>query len=459
MWARHRHFTQAAGISRRDWLRMTSLGVGLGTASASGWLQSIATLAADQPKRRHACILLWMNGGPSQIDTFDLKPGHENGGEFKEIETSASGIRISEHLPTLASQMKDMAIVRSMSTKEGDHARASYFLRTGRLPQGPIRYPTLGSVFSKELAPAEAELPNFVSIAPYRFLSPDAFGPGFLGPQYAPMIVGESQTGNTPQGGNDSYGPSLRVENLNAPGRINRAQADARLKLVAEIDSEFQSTRPGVPVESHRAAYEQATRLMRSSAVEAFDLDHEPTPLREKYGKNRFGQGCLLARRLIERGVPFVEVALNGTEDQQGFGWDTHQNNFPAVKALSAVLDAGWGTLMEDLRTRGLLETTLIVWMGEFGRTPKINPSAGRDHFPAAWSTVLAGGGVRGGQVVGRTSEDGMTVADRPVGVGDFMATLCEVLKIDGTRQNMSNVGRPIRIVEPDSKPIKELLT
>jgi uncharacterized protein (DUF1501 family) len=195
---------------------------------------------------------------------------------------------------------------------------------------------------------------------------------------------------------------------------------------------------------------------MKAKGSEAFDLDEEPQNLRVKYGRNQFGQGCLLARRLVERGVPFVEVSLSSGANP--LGWDTHIDNFKAVESLSGILDAGFATLVADLADRGLLASTLIVWMGEFGRTPKINQNKGRDHFPLAWSTVLMGGGIRGGQAIGKTDPDGMRVAARPVSVGDFLATICAGLGIDPTKQNVSNVGRPIRIIDPKASPIREAL-
>jgi uncharacterized protein (DUF1501 family) len=198
--------------------------------------------------------------------------------------------------------------------------------------------------------------------------------------------------------------------------------------------------------------------MMRSSAAKAFDLDEEPAAVQDAYGRNPFGQGCLLARRLVERGVPFVEVTLSSVDGANALGWDTHAQNFDTVEKLSGVLDSGWSTLMTDLRTRGLLDRTLIVWMGEFGRTPKINESAGRDHFPNAWSTVLAGGGIRGGQVIGDTGIDGEEVKDRPVLVPDLLATVVKGLGIDPSKQNVVDNGRPIRIVDLKANPIKELL-
>ena len=368
-------------LSRRDWLRLSACGA-FGV-SMSGWLPALAEETAGSQERRRSCILLWMAGGPSQMDTFDLKPGHENGGPYMAIDTSVPGIQISEHLPKLAMQMEHCAIIRSLATKEGDHARATYLLRTGYLPQGPVQYPTLGSVWSRELGSDGSELPNFVSVAPYRILSPAAFGPGFLGPKYAPLVVGD---GNPFPGRNADYEKALQVKNLAPPAAVAPEQTDARLELLGEFENDFAARHPGVPPTSHRAAYLQAVRMMRSAAVKAFDLAQEPDALRDAYGRNQFGQGCLLARRLIERGVPFVEVSLNGVQGGQGLGWDTHMDNFEQVKRLSGVLDPAWATLLEDLATRGLLDSTLIVWMGEFGRTPKITNNTGRDHFPAAWT-------------------------------------------------------------------------
>lgn len=440
-----------SGISRREWLGLTTGGL-LG-CSLSRWLPALAAEATGDPRRKRSCILLWMPGGPSQIDTFDLKPGHKNGGSFREIESSVPGIRVSEHLPRLATKMNEMAVIRSMSTKEGDHARATYLMRTGYLPQGPIQYPTMGSLYSKELAKPDAELPNFISIAPFRALSPAAYSPGFLGPQYAPLIVGSGQPGRP----SDDMAEALRVENLELPANIDVTQADARLQLLNQVESQFRSQRPGVAINSHKAAYEQAVRMMRAGGSAAFDLEEESDELRDKYGRNRFGQGCLLARRLIERGVPFVEVSLSDS-GQNGIGWDSHQNNFEAVRSLSGTLDNAWATLMEDLKDRGLLDSTLIVWMGEFGRTPTINNNNGRDHFPAAWSTVLAGGGIRGGQVYGRTSEDGMKVIEHPVATSNLLSTVCGALGVDPLKQNMSNVGRPVRIVDQEADSIAEIL-
>lgn len=434
-------------LTRRDWLRLSALGV-LG-GSSSGWLKALAQDAAAHPQRKRACILLWMNGGPSQIDTFDLKPGHANGGEFKEIATKAPGVRISEHLPQLALQMDRAAIVRSMSTREGDHGRATYLMRTGNLPQGPIQYPPLGALVAKELGQESNDLPSFVSVAPARFFSPAAYGAGFLGPQYAPLIVGgNSFPVPVP---NADTASALRVQDLDRPGDVTAAQADVRIGLLKQMEDAFVASHPGISTKSHQTAYDRAVRLMRSEAARAFDVEKEPAALRDRYGRNAFGQGCLLARRLVERGVPFVEVTLDG--------WDTHNNNFSQIKSLCQVLDPAWATLLADLKEKGLLDTTLVVWMGEFGRTPRIaKERTGRDHFPNAWSTVLCGGGIKGGQAIGKTSAGGDAVEQRPVSVADFLATVCLALGIDPGTQNVSNVGRPIRIVDKSAKPIPEVL-
>jgi uncharacterized protein (DUF1501 family) len=439
-------------LSRRDWLRLAAAGVA--TYSASGWLGALAAGAAKDPKRRRSCILLWMSGGPSQMDTFDLKPGHKNGGPFKEIATAVPGIKISEHLPKLANHMGRMALVRSMTSKEGEHGLATYYAHAGYAARGPVQYPTLGSLVAREAGALDADLPAFVSVAPFRVFSPAAHAPGFLGPRYAPLIVGDTGPSYLPlaQGADDK---SLRVANLAPHAGVGGEHFEARLRLARQMQHDFVADRPGPVAQGHATAYERAARLMRTPAARAFDLDGEPAKLRDAYGRNRFGQRCLLARRLVERGVPFVEVSLGGLT---GIGWDTHVNNFDSVRELSGTLDAGWSALLDDLKGRGLLERTLVVWMGEFGRTPKINGDNGRDHFPAAWTAVLSGGGIRGGQVVGKTSADGMAVAERPVSVPDLLSTVCLALGIDPGKQNESNVGRPIRIADPSARPALELL-
>jgi hypothetical protein len=309
---------------------------------------------------------------------------------------------------------------------------------------------------AKEIGREDAALPHFVSIAPYRFFSPGAYGSGFLGPKYAPLVVADSNGQFQPMA-QGNYDEVLKVQDLERPRGVSNAQMDGRVELLEGLESDFVAKHPGVSPLSHKTAYHRAVKLMRTAASKAFNLDEERPATRDAYGRNLFGQGCLLARRLVERGVPFVEVSLGGV-DGGAFGWDTHAQNFTTVKSLSQVLDPAWSMLMSDLQTRGLLDSTLIVWMGEFGRTPQINGGRGRDHYPNAWSTVLAGGGIKGGQVIGRTSADGTTVEDHPVRVPDFLATICLALGIDPMKPNTSNVGRPIRIVDKEAQPIREIV-
>ncbi|HVX12871.1 MAG TPA: DUF1501 domain-containing protein [Pirellulales bacterium] len=435
----------SAPFSRREWLRWGLAGT-LGV-SFSSWLPRLAAAAGQQAaKQGKSCILLWMSGGPSQTDTFDLKRGHANGGPFEEIATAAQGVKISQHLPGVARQMKDLAVIRSLSTKEGEHGLATQLMMTGYpARQAGVRYPSLGSLMAKELGNDESDLPNFISLSPFRMV--DA---GFLGPNYAPLTVsGASDDPNTRA--------NLALEDLAPPGDRGDQTLQQQFDILRFMEREFDKSDKADAVKAHRASYAKAIRMVESQGRKAFQLDEEPTELRDAYGRNRFGQGCLLARRLVERGVAFVEVALAGAPGNVA-GWDTHADNFTQVKALSQVLDPAWSTLLTDLRERGLLESTLVVWMGEFGRTPKINPNGGRDHFPIAWSVVLGGAGIRGGQVLGKTSPDGMEVADRPATVADLYATICTALGVDYTKENISPEGRPIPLVDRGGMPLKELV-
>lgn len=416
-------------FTRRDWLRAATFG---GASLAGGaFSRALAEGTAAGKGQRRACILLWMSGGPSQLDTFDPKPGHANGGPVTAIPTSADGVRISEYLPRLARHMHHAALIRSMTGKEGDHQRATYFVRTGRVPAGPIQYPSIGAVAAKELG-GPTDLPHLVSVSPQLGFGAAAYGSGFLGPDHAPLIV---------QG-------DAKVQDLDA--LIDDRQFDGRWELLAEEEAGFAAGRPDLPVRAHRSAYERAFQMMRGKAREVFDLEREQGWVRDAYGRNPFGQGCLLARRLVESGVPFVEVTLGG--------WDTHTANFDQTKQLCDTLDPAFATLLDDLGRRGLLESTTVVWMGEFGRTPVINPGNGRDHHPASWTAVLAGGGVRGGQVVGDTGESGLRVEERPVTIPELLATICHAIGVDTAKQNMSNVGRPIRVVDPGADPVAEAL-
>jgi len=431
-------------LHRRHLLRAGAVSTAV---SMSGWMGRLAQAAGESKTRpKRSCILLWMNGGPATIDLWDRKLDHENGGPFKEIATKAPGLRIGEHLPKIAEFGNHLAVLRGMSTKEGDHGRGTYIMRTGVAPSAAgIQYPSIGALMSKELGDPHAELPNFISIAPQRFFSQDAYGSGFLGPQHASLVVGDNQFNNNAP----NLDQILKVQDLEKPKSVDDATSAARIDMLRDMQEEFSAARPGAVSKSHSAAYDRAIRLMQSAGGKVFDLSDEKAAVRDKYGRNLFGQGCLLARRLVEKGVPFIEVTLGN--------WDTHQNNFDLVKTLCATLDGAWGALMGDLKERGLLDTTTIVWMGEFGRTPKIvKERNGRDHYAAAWSTVIAGGGVKGGQAVGKTSKDGATVDERVTTSADLMATVCKVLGINPEKTNMSNVGRPIPIADRTANAVTE---
>lgn len=420
-------------INRRSWLKFATFAAG---GYCSGWLPQLAAAAERARSQGRHCVLLWMAGGPSQLDTFDMKPGHVNGGSFKEISTSVPGIRFSEHLPKLAKHAESLAILRGVSTKEGDHERGTILMRTGHIPGGPVRYPSIGSALSKSLGDERGELPNYVSIAPGPFAR-NSISPGFLGPKFAATSVASVAPAN------DNEFAQLRVDYLQRDGGVNQARHDDRLDLWRSMQSQFLARRQTENVIAHDTVYQSAIRMLASDAKDAFDLSNESDSIREAYGKSVFGQGCLMARRLIERGVPLVEVTLG-----DGLGWDTHADNFTRVRQLSEQLDYGWSTLMSELRDRDLLDRTTILWGGEFGRTPQINSNGGRDHFPQAFTCVLAGGGVAGGTVHGKTSIDGMEVIDGKINQQDLLATLCSALGVPPSTENIAEGGRPIAIAE-----------
>jgi uncharacterized protein (DUF1501 family) len=420
--------------TRREFLRLSAAGVG--AFSMSGWLKVLANHAAAAPtapgKPKHkSCILLWMDGGPSHKDTFDLKPDSKGAGEFKPIPTSVPGLQVSEHLPKVAQVMHHGVVVRGMSTPEGAHPRAKYNLHTGyREGQGGLVYPSLGAIVSAEVGDPAAAVPNFVSVGNR------GFGSGFLGPKHQPLIVTD---------------PTRGVEDLKAA--VTDKQFANRMGLLEQMEKAFYHDYEADAAVDHKTTYERAVKLMHSKEAKAFDISLEPSASKAKYGSGKFAEGVLMARRLVEVGVPFVEVTLGG--------WDTHQDNFARVKNLSAQVDAPMAALVEDLKDRGLLDSTLVVWMGEFGRTPHINARGakpGRDHYPRAWSLAMFGGGVKGGRVVGRTDKEGATVEEQKVGTQDFLGTVCELLGIDHTKKNETAAGRPVQIVDKP-KPFTQLIT
>ena len=366
----------------------------------------------DQPagkmKQPLHCIILWMSGGPSQNDTFDPKPGKV--ALFKAIDTNVPGVQFSETFPKLAKQADKLAIIRSMTHRTGDHTRGSYLMRTGHEPGPNVDMPSLGSVLAKELGDDRAELPRFFTIGS-SVLGFGGAGPAFLGKQYGPISVGASGFGVAPQPGDPLPLPAVEAFETVAQGRG----------------------------EAHRKA-----------VAKAFDLKDEKAEVRDAYGKSRFGTSCLLASRLVDAGVPVVEVISTG--------WDMHSNAVVMSQKINPELDAAFAALLEDLQDRKKLEHTVIVWMGEFGRTPRINQSGGRDHYPQAFTAVLAGRGVKGGQAIGKTSNDGVRVEERPVSPPELLATIYTALGIDPGKTNRTAGGVNLPLVEKGHSAVKEAL-
>jgi len=404
-------------LRRRDFLK--AIPAAAAAAGVLSWSDLMSVRADDLRKSGKACILLWMQGAPSQFETFDPKPGHANGGETKAIKTSVSGIEISENLPQVAKSMGDLCVIRSMTSREGQHPRATYLMHTGYLPTAAVKYPTIGSIVAKEIGNPASDLPSFVRIGNSRF----GDGAGMLGVDYDPLVM---QAANQPPENTSLGSPQPRFQR--------------RLGLLEQMQTDYANSGGKQAVADHQKVYAQAARLVTSPKMQRFDISQESQKIKEAYGNSPFGQGCLLARRLVETGVTFVEVSLGN--------WDTHQDNFNRTRTLCGQLDQPFAALIADLKERGLLDSTLIVWMGEFGRTPRINPNSGRDHYPRAFNAVLAGGGVKGGQVIGKTDAGGENVVGKPVAVNDMLRTICKSLGIDANKENMSSIGRPIKIVD-----------
>jgi hypothetical protein len=409
-------------LSRRTLLR--SVPAAAAGVAGLGWGEVVSLHAADLRRRGKACVLLWMQGGPSQFETFSPLPGHANGGGTEAIATAVPGIQFAAPWTETAGIADRLAVIRSMTSKEGSHPRASYLLHTGYLPNPSARHPTLGSIVASQLAAlgpdaAGGDLPPVVRIGGR---GRNDSGAGILGLQWEPFELRdptESPAHTSPT--------------------VATARHLGRLDLMERLDQGFATDLPQEAAD-HHAVYRRATRMILSPDMQVFDLETEPETVRTAYGPGSFASGCLLARRLVEQGVPFVEVVMNG--------WDTHDDNFTRVADLAGQVDRPMAALIRDLESRGLLDDTLVIWMGEFGRTPRVNPRAGRDHFPRSFNAVLAGGGVRGGQVIGRTDAAGVEVADRPVTVPDLFASFCASLGIDPRVETMAPSGRPIKLVD-----------
>ncbi len=416
-------------LTRRNLLR-AGVTSGLGLV-VSSWLEraALADTALDAARGAPAksVILLYMNGGPSHIDTWDPKTG-KVAGPAKSIKTNVPGVMISEHMPRLASMTNKLAIVRGMTSKEGNHQRAQYLLRTGYSPNPTVAHPSLAAWVAKRFGEPATGLPGSVSIGG------PSIGAGFFGVQYGPFVV--QAPGQLPQ--NVGYGPG-----------VDDARFEARKGLLDRLDSRFATQTGDVKIDGRRQLYGKADRLMHASALKAFDASEETEAVRASYGDTPFGRGCLTAARLVGSGVRFVEVTLDG--------WDTHTEVFDRTKSLMGTLDPAMSALLADLQRRGLADSTLVVWMGDFGRTPSINGNGGRDHFPNAWSAVLAGAGVRGGVVHGETDADGAKVVKDAVTVPNLLATIATTLGMDPADMVQSPAGRPIALTDGGT-PVKALL-
>jgi hypothetical protein len=422
------------------------------SALAVPGLQFLSELRAQAPalkKQGKSLIILWMGGGPSHMDLWDLKPGESTGGEFKKIKTSAEGVEISEILPETAKQMKHLSIIRSLVTNEGSHERGTTLMNTGRAPSPVVQFPAIGAVAAQQMAPKELALPAFIGVGG----TAQRIGPGFLGMMYAPFTV--QNAGQPPQ-------------NIKAPGLGDEKTTMERLRRRQRLfygvedgfnDSAFphmkkESEREsaGSAAQAHASIYKKAFDLTVSPLRTVFEVRNEPQRVIDAYGgtQNQFGMGCLLARKLAEKGVSCVEVDLGG--------WDNHAGIFNTLRTGNGPrLDKGMGTLTKELVERGMWKNTVVCWMGEFGRTPRINQNGGRDHWGRCWSVVVGGGAIKGGMAYGSTSKDGLDVDKDPVRIGDLFATLYKGLGIDPATKVRDNLGRPLEIAE--GKPVQALIS
>jgi Protein of unknown function (DUF1501) len=423
----------SSSVSRRSFLGAAAVGAGAVAADMTTLDVLSNPLLANELKRgEKRVILLWLAGGASQLETFDPKPGRPTGGPYRAIPTAEPGIHVSELMPKIAERIKHTAIIRSLDTKIADHGQASRLMHIGRRDEPSLRYPDLGAMLARELGQADSRVPDYVNF----YTATEGRGSGvsqsgFLGARYNAMFLTEQ---NTPQ-------------NLHKLDEINDLDHQERADLRNLLTAWFARGRESAPLASHNEAYARVRGLMASERL--FDISSETPQVREKYGPTLFGEQALIARRLIEAGVPFVKVSRAW--------WDSHGQNFETHLELVTELDHVMSALVDDLKARGLLDHTLIVTLSEFGRTPVINASLGRDHFASAWSVSLTGCGIRGGTVYGASDEDGQTVKDGKVGASEVFATIFQALGLD--HQKQYQVGsRPVPLTDMGTKPIKEVL-
>lgn len=413
-------------FTRRDLLQAAA-GMGLWFA-----LPALDSRAAEVrgPRRQKSLITLWLAGGPSQLETWDPHPGPKIGGPTTAIETSIPGIQIAHYYPQVAEQLQHLSLIRSMVSKEGDHERGHYMLKTGYRPDVTTIHPALGAIATHELPDAKVEIPMFISLGSSPFRSRG----GYLGDQYDPFHI---------------YEPGQSGQNLDAPATPDRQQR--RLKNLEVVTRSFSKARRLRTEQTlHQHTVEAALKMMNSSQLKALQIDDESAALKTAYGDHNFGRGCLVARRLVEQGVRAVEVSLDG--------FDTHADNFTGHEIRGKIVDAALATLVKDLRERELWDSTVILVTGEFGRTPTINPANGRDHWPTGFSCLLGGGGIRPGVVIGETDPEGVKKdpAD-PIEVKDLFATVLHTLGIDYAKELQTPIGRPMKLCE--GQPIERLIT
>jgi len=433
------------GITDRRHFLKHAAGATAVTLPGLSFLSDLRAQAPAMKKKGKSLIVLWMGGGPSTIDLWDMKPGSPNAGEHKPVSTTASGVQITEHLPKVGKQMNHLSLVRSLTTSEGDHMRGTTLMSTGRTPNPLSEFPHVGSALSYVTSQdAEAmknmELPAFISVGGGRV------GPGFLGMKYAAFTV---------------QNPGSPPENVQPPAEV-AGRMERRKVIFDTLESSLKTNVAADAAQAHRDVYGKALQLVTSSRKDVFNFNNDRDQKDvARYGNNGFGRGCLLARKLVEAGVACVEVTLGG--------WDMHNGIFPALTRTLPQLDGGMAALVEDLAASGKLKDTVIVWMGEFGRTPRINQNGGRDHFPRAWSVAVGGGKLKGGIAHGSTSADGTEVKDKPVKIGDLYATLYAGLGLEESHgQIRDNLGRPRALaanptpgnptLDDKAAPIKELV-
>ncbi len=401
--------------------------------TAAGWalpnwgaLSHSRTIAAEAKRAGKRCIMLYMEGGVSQIDTFDMKPGRPTAGPFRPIHSTVSGIEVCEYLPRMARHTDKLAVIRSMKTKSVDHGIGGYHMHTCYPSSEKVPHAEIGAMIAKYCDNPESDLPSFVKMGPAGCNA----GSGYLGPTYEPFTL--DTDGRLPGFANPS---------------VSQEVQDRRGKLLEFMEQQHAREHPARPFAAHREAELRTIRLMR--ARKAFDVADAWNKARDRYGNTPFGRGCFTALKLVEAGVPFIEIGHDG--------YDSHNDNFPVHKANLKVLDPAWSSLLEDLQDRGLLQDTLVVWTSEFGRTPAINGQGGRDHFGRAWTVVLAGGGIRGGQTYGASNRDGFEVADKPVDEGAYFATIYKAMGVDHRAVHYLG-SRPIWATPDGSMPIPELI-